>query len=143
MDGNSLGRWLSSLAGHRMRSSGAKRKISHRVIVSIAGKSIAYRYSNIGCYPGTSIAFRRGGVEYISVRIRRERLGGLVSGGYVILLVRTSRNSRRSVMTLEELSVRQAKPGVEKGSRGQIIHPERYGVTIVVSSFTRLDYEAS
>ncbi|KAH8639267.1 hypothetical protein IG631_07037 [Alternaria alternata] len=34
-----------------MRSSGAKRKISHRVIVSIAGKSIAYRYSNIGCYP--------------------------------------------------------------------------------------------
>ena len=101
-----------------MRSSGAKRKISHRVIVSIAGKSIAYRYSNIGCYPGTSIAFRRGGVEYISVRIRRERLGELVSGGYVMVLVRTSGNHRHSVMTLEELSVREAKSGVGKGSRG-------------------------
>ena len=126
-----------------MRSSGAKHKISHRVIVSIAGKSIAYRYSNIGCYPGTSIAFRRGGVEYISVRIRRERLGELVSGGYVMVLVRTSGNHRHSVMTLEELSVREAKPGVGKESRGQIIHPERYGVTIVVNSFTRLDYDAS
>ena len=41
-----------------------------------------------------------------------------MSGGYVMVLVRTSGNHRHSVMTLEELSVREAKPGVGKGSRG-------------------------